>query len=378
MLVTEQCNLRCDYCYIYKNAKKMSEETAKRSVDFLIENSTTTDGRLFICFFGGEPLLEPELVALTADYALEEAAKRSLDMRFSMTTNATLIDDKRLNLLKKYNISPTFSLDGIGEAHDRHRKTIAGRGSFKYIERNLLRLLELPFSTIRLTVAPETTRALPDSIRWLIDKGFKRISISPVVEAEWDAAALSDYYDAWLEIYDIQAKLLRADPKDFRVSNIFSMHMDLKSPESREFGCGAARNMVAIDSSGNLYPCHRYVGYLKNDPSAQIGNVFDGYDDKQRDLYISANRIETHRGCGEGLFSDATEKDQRKCSNCSLIGNCGSSCMAVNQHMTGNPTRPHPINRVLSQIHTSVHIQTQYEIPDEYLEPGDAALCATP
>ena len=295
-----------------------------------------------------------------------------------MTSNATLLDDRRLELLKRHRIRPTFSLDGIGASHDRHRKTIDSQGSFRFIEENIARLLQLPDAIIRLTVTPETAPELDTSVRWLVEQGFQQISISPVIEAEWRVESLQDYYDAWNRVYEYQAELLRQRPDTRRITNIFKMSANLRSSGKREWGCGAARNMVAIDASGDLFPCHRFVGYSKAGFDATIGTIFDGFRDSRRHRYIGANRIDAHSGCGSGLFDQDVPTEQRACGSCSFAGVCGSACMAVNEHMTGDPRRPADIHRLLSQIHTAVHIQNLY--PELYAETGgeDGSICSMP
>lgn len=353
LLVTEECNLRCDYCYIRKLPRHMPQQTADRAIDFLVANSQPAPAKLSICFFGGEPLLVPKLIEHVCHAAREKAGAAGREIAFSMTTNATLVDRRRAQLIRQFGIVTTLSLDGIGEAHDRHRKTVAGKGSFRLIERHLERLRDLPGLTVRLTVAPETAPLLPDSIRWLFDRGFRRIAYSPVVEAAWDSASLAALYDSYEALYDLQ----RESAGRGLISNLPKTEDRLSCvSDDPGFGCGAARNIVAVDTDGTLYPCHRYVGYFKNGRRQQLGNVADGFDTAAREYYIAANHIDTHRGCGSGLFEKDVPAAEHACRSCALSPVCATSCMAISERMTGDPQRPAPINRVLAQIQAAAHL----------------------
>ena len=347
MLITEECNLRCDYCYIRKRPRTMTNRTAEQSVDFLFEASAGTRSGLSITFFGGEPLLAPGLIELIHAKASERARESSREISFSMTTNATLISERNAELIERLGIAVRVSLDGVGWAHDLHRRTVAGKGSFALITRNLARIARLKSVSVRMTVSPETARQLPEAVQWLSDQGFASISFSPVAEAAWTEEALGELLEAQRHLRSIQQSQ-RAP-----LNHIGKMERALKSTGPR-WGCGAARGLIAVDSEGYLYPCHRFVGYFRNGAAQRIGHVATGFDIPKREHYIAANHSTSRRGCGHGLF--ATGISERTCQNCSLLSLCGSNCMAVSEHMTGDPTRPHPINRLLAQIDAAAHL----------------------
>ncbi|MHB8789203.1 MAG: PapB family radical SAM/SPASM ranthipeptide maturase [Desulfobulbaceae bacterium] len=357
MLVTEQCNLRCDYCYVSKKPERMSLEIAKKSVDFLIAHADPSSKKINVCFFGGEPLLEPELIRQTCEYALEAGNSNEIHVGFSMTTNGTLLDEKCQKLLLEFGIDTTISIDGDKEIHDHHRKTVEGSGSFELIKRNLSRLLEIPKTTIRLTVTPETVYKLDSSVAYLFQLGFKKVNVAPVIEAEWDEKSLLAYYDAWDRVYILHKNL---NSKEQHIGNIEKLHKKLSSPGHKDYGCGAARNMVAVDANGYFYPCHRYIGYFQNDNRRRIGDVYMGSDQKKREYYISCNYIDNHEGCGNGLFDSSIDPKNYRCSSCSLVWDCGGACMAINEYFNDNPKSPPKISRILSQIHVSMHMHYKY------------------
>ncbi len=352
MLITEECNLRCDYCYIRKQPRTMSQAIARRSAGFLFEHAPPPPAALSITFFGGEPLLEPGLIELVHAEATALAAGQDRPVAFSMTSNATLLSAANVEMIERLGISVRLSLDGIGDAHDRHRRTRAGRGSFALIARHLERAAALPSVSVRLTVSPETAVDLPGSIAWLGERGFRSISFSPVIEAAWSEDDLAHLYAALGELHRMQAEW-----PGVRIGSLARTGQALESSGER-WGCGAARSFVAVDAEGYLYPCHRFVGYFRNGPGQRVGHVDRGFDVDAREQYIVANHSSSHAGCGHGLFRDDIGAEERRCGNCSLLSVCGSNCMAVNEYMTGDPTVPPPINRVLAQIEAAASLQS--------------------
>ena len=310
-------------------------------------------------------MLVPELIEHVCSSASSKAWALRRQIVFSMTSNATLIDERRAALIHRHNISTMLSLDGIGEAHDRYRKTVSGKGSFRLIERNLERLLGLPGVKIRLTVGPETAAQLPESIRWLFERGFRQVAFTPVVEANWDLDGLSALFDSYEALYELQ----REYQGRATISTLFKNEDYLTGDGEAGFGCGAARNMVAVDTDGILYPCHRFVGYFKHGQRQQVGNVFDGFDKAAREFYIAANHLSTHVGCGSGLFDEELPPSQRDCKACSLSPVCNTNCMAVSEHMTGDPRRPSPINRALAQIAAAAHLGQRTQLLDQGDDP---------
>ena len=351
MLITEQCNLRCDYCYIRKVPRRMSDEIADASVDFLLAHAAPAPAPVSICYFGGEPLLEPRLVERIHAHTSAAAAAQGRSATFTMTSNATLLNERNAALIERLGIGLRVSLDGIGAAHDRHRRTVGGKGSFRLIERNLDRIALLPGVSVRLTVGPETAASLPESIAWLVDRGFKRIAFSPVTEAAWTAPAAAALLEGLVELRRLQQSF----GNGASISNITKTDGRLGRADAG-FGCGAARGMVAVDASGFVYPCHRFIGYFENGPAQRIGDVRTGFDTTARERYIAANHISNHTGCGSGLFRPDVAPAERACGSCSLHSVCGTACMALNEHLTGDPRRPHPVNRLLAQVEAAAHL----------------------
>jgi len=346
MLLTEECNLRCDYCYIRKEPRTMTREVARHSVDFLFSES---DGDVSIGFFGGEPLLEPDLIEFIHEYASQKALRDKRSIRFSMTTNMTLLSARNAAMIERLGIRVTLSLDGFESVHDQHRHTRSGRGSFQLVKRNLKRASGLTGVGVRLTVSPDTAGSLIESIRWLAENGFRSMAFSTVTEAQWSEDSLADLARAYQRLGAL------ADQLGLSIINVSRLGRKLGKPGD-EFGCGAARQMGAVDTEGFIYPCHRFIGYFRNGAAQRIGHVATGLDKQAREHYISANHSSTRSSCGLGLFPDGIESRDQRCGTCSLHGTCASRCMAISEYMTGDPQMPHPINRVLAQIEAAAVI----------------------
>lgn len=350
MHITEACNLRCDYCYIQKTPRVMNRQVAEQSVRFLFDHAPEGDDPLSITFFGGEPLLEPGLIEYIHALASQQGGVRGREVTFGMTTNATLITAQNAQMIKRLGISVRLSLDGVGDAHDRHRRTISGKGSFDLIRRQLGHIAEIESVSVRLTVSPDTAAQLPASIQWLSDHGFNSISFSPVTEAEWSEESLAQLLEAQQQLYRIQNA-----SDGVKISHIGKTERALAAQGPR-WGCGAARGFVAVDPEGYLYPCHRFVGYFRNGETQRVGHVARGFDIQRREYYLAANHSSARQGCGHGMFSPEVPDQEKNCQQCQLLPVCGSNCMAVSEYMTGDPTRPHPVNRLFAQIDAATHL----------------------
>ena len=346
MLLTEECNLRCDYCYIRKEPRTMTRETARRSVDFLFSES---EGDVSIGFFGGEPLLEPALIEFVHEYATQKALRGKRSVRFSMTTNMTLLSERNAAMIERLGVRATLSLDGIENVHNQHRHMRTGKGSFQLIKRNLKRASRLIGVGVRLTVSPDTAGSLIEGIRWVAENGFRSMAFSTVTEAQWSEDSLADLARAYRRLGAL------ADELGLSIINISRLGRKL-GKQGDEFGCGAARQMGAVDTEGFVYPCHRFIGYFRNGVAQRIGHVTTGLDKQAREYYISANHSSTRTDCGLGLFPNEIEPPDQRCGTCSLHGTCSSRCMAISEYMTGDPQMPHSINRVLAQIEAAAVI----------------------
>jgi uncharacterized protein len=355
--VTDACNLACSYCYFYdKSPVAMTEVIVDRALDLLDSEQDSESKSLHINLFGGEPTLRTDIVRYICSAATDRAASRSKEASFSMTTNGTRFNQALLDLTNEFGISTMLSLDGNEKAHDKFRRYHDGRGSYAAIMDNLDRLKAAPHFKVRLTVSPMTVDCLADSVQELIDLGITSIAMSPVVEGEWTDAHLLTFAEQWQRVGAIY---IHEYLKGRRVSiNGISAGrsdepLEICSAPSK-YGCGAATSFLFVNALGDLYPCHRYPGYFDKSPHVRLGSVDQGIDDVRRLRYVIANLASSKKGCGSFVSSS---KSGGTCGECAIQGACGGSCMAVNEHLTGDPTQPPAVPGAIEQIKLTVLAQ---------------------
>lgn len=327
--VAHTCNFTCDYCFA-KGGKYhgpdaiMSKEVAKRAIDFLIENSGS-HYNLDIDFFGGEPLMNLDLVKYTVDYARSLEDKYNKHFNFTLTTNGLLLNDETIDYLNENMKNVVLSLDGRPEVHDHFRKTLNGKGSFDIIVPKFQKLVEKRGDKEYYMRGTYTANNLDftEDIKTYLDLGFKRTSLEPVVGAgpyELKDSHLDKLYSEYEKLADMMIKSIDDDDKF-----IFYHYMiDLENGpciHKRLSGCGSGSEYMAVTPTGDLYPCHQFVG----NPDFVIGDVFKGVENK--DL------INEFKSCN--CFS------KEECRSCWASMYCSGGCAANNYNATGEIGRAH-------------------------------------
>lgn len=327
--VAHTCNFTCDYCFA-KGGKYhgpdaiMSKEVAKRAIDFLIENSGS-HYNLDIDFFGGEPLMNLDLVKYTVDYARSLEDKYNKHFNFTLTTNGLLLNDETIDYLNENMKNVVLSLDGRPEVHDHFRKTLNGKGSFDIIVPKFQKLVEKRGDKEYYMRGTYTANNLDftEDIKTYLDLGFKRTSLEPVVGAgpyELNDSHLDKLYSEYEKLADMMIKSIDDDDKF-----IFYHYMiDLENGpciHKRLSGCGSGSEYMAVTPTGDLYPCHQFVG----NPDFVIGDVFKGVENK--DL------INEFKSCN--CFS------KEECRSCWASMYCSGGCAANNYNATGDLNHTH-------------------------------------
>jgi len=321
LLVSGQCNLRCEYCFVTEAGPLMRWEVARRSVDFLMQESGTR--RLCeLDFFGGEPLLNLAVVRATVAYARERARSLGKDVRFSITTNATLVDDEFVALVRQHGISVILSMDGRQAVHDRFRHYRDGRGSWRDALEGALRLLR-GVEGLDYWVRGTYTSANLDfsqDVATLVRLGFGRISLEPVVARPEDEYSLKpEHLDTIRGEYRKVAELCLEALREGWELDFYHFRLD---PEGgpclykRLAGCGAGVDYLAVTPTGELYPCHQFVGRRE----FRMGTVWEGI----------TNRELRQR------FADAHVYRKATCRTCWARFHCGGGCHANNHLLTGD------------------------------------------
>ena len=324
--VAHICNLNCSYCFAsqgkyHGDRAVMSLEVGKRALDFLIENST---GRrnLEVDFFGGEPLMNFDVVKELVAYAREREKECGKNFRFTLTTNGVLIDDDVIDFANREMSNVVLSLDGRKEIHDRYRVDYAGQGSWEKIVPKFQKLVEARGGK-NYYMRGTFTHANPDflkDIQQMLDLGFKELSMEPVVCAPDDPSALTDEdLPIVLDQYEKLAELMLKKHREGDPFTFYHYMIDLKGGPciyKRISGCGSGTEYMAVTPWGDLYPCHQFVG----EERYKLGNIWDGVTNTEaQDEFASCNVY-----CRED------------CRDCWAKLYCSGGCAANAYHATGS------------------------------------------
>ena len=324
--VAHTCNLSCDYCFAaqgkyHGDRALMSFEVGKRALDFLIENSENQKN-LEVDFFGGEPLMNWEVVKQLVAYGRSREEETGKHFRFTLTTNGVLVDDEVIEFSNQEMNNVVMSLDGRREVHDALRKTVTGRGSYDEIVPKFQKFAKLRGEReyyIRGTYTNRNVEFTKD-IFHMADLGFDKLSMEPVVCPPDDPYALSDKdMPVLLEQYEILAKEMLRREKEGKPITFYHYMIDLEHGPcvyKRISGCGSGTEYMAVTPWGDLYPCHQFVGEEK----FRLGNIWDGVDN-------DAVREEFKR-CNAYARPD--------CQDCWAKLYCSGGCAANAYHATGS------------------------------------------
>lgn len=326
--IAHDCNLCCKYCFAgegeYKGDRAlMPLDVAKKSLDFLVENSGNRRN-LEVDFFGGEPLMNWNVVKKTVEYGRELEKKYDKNFRFTLTTNGVLLNDDIMEFANKEMANVVLSIDGRKEIHDLMRPTPNGKGSYDVILPKFFRLADSRRALgksyyVRGTYTRNNLDFSKDVLH-MADLGFDQISIEPVVAMPEEPYALREEdLPELLEQYDILAKEMINRKKEGRGFNFFHFMIDLEGGPcvaKRLSGCGSGTEYLSVTPWGDLYPCHQFVG----EEGFCIGNVFDG--------------INKHELVDEFKCCNVYAKE--KCRDCFARFYCSGGCAANSYKFHGN------------------------------------------
>ena len=324
--IAHSCNLNCEYCFAAQGKyhgkdSLMSFETGKRALDFLIENSGTRRN-LEVDFFGGEPLLNFEVVKQLVKYARSIEKEHNKNFRFTLTTNGVLIDDDVIDFCNAEMDNVVLSLDGRKEIHDFSRKDIGGAGSYDKILPKFKEFVKRRGEKSYYMRGTFTSRN-PDFVNDILhmaDLGFKELSMEPVVCKPTEEYALTDeHLPTLLEQYELLAKEMIARRGTDKEFTFYHYMLDLENGPciyKRITGCGSGTEYMAVTPTGELYPCHQFVG----DKDYLLGNIYDGVTNTQK--------VDEFKMC------NAYAKDE--CKDCFARLYCSGGCAANSYHSTGS------------------------------------------
>ena len=326
--VAHTCNLNCSYCFAsqgkyHGERAVMSFEVGKRALDFLVENSGSRRN-LEVDFFGGEPLMNFQVVKDLVAYARSIEKEKHKNFRFTLTTNGLQIDDDVIDFANRECSNVVLSLDGRKEIHDRFRVDYAGNGSWERIVPKFQKLVEAREGK-NYYMRGTFTHANPDflkDIQQMLDLGFTELSMEPVVCAPGDPSELTEEdLPIVMEQYEKLAELMLERDKAGKPFTFYHYMIDLTGGPciyKRISGCGSGTEYMAVTPWGDLYPCHQFVG----DEKFLLGNIWDGVTNTAIQSEFAACNVYAHP----------------ECRDCWARLYCSGGCAANAYHSTGSVT----------------------------------------
>lgn len=326
--VAHDCNLKCKYCFAeegeyHGKRSLMSTEVGKKAIDFIIANSGNRRN-LEVDFFGGEPLMNFEVVKEIVEYGREQEKLNGKNFRFTITTNGVLLDDEKQKYINENMHNVVLSLDGRKEINDFMRPRAGGQGSYDLIVPKFQKLADSRNQTdyyVRGTFTHHNLDFSKDIFHFADDLGFKQVSVEPVVADSTEDYAIQeeDLETIYKEYEKIAEELYirhKTGEKDF---NFFHFMVDLTGGPcvaKRLSGCGSGTEYMAVSPEGDLYPCHQFVGQ----PEFKLGTVFEG---------IKNNEIREE-------FANCNVYTKPDCKKCWAKFYCSGGCMANASHYAGS------------------------------------------
>jgi uncharacterized protein len=293
--VTDGCNLACDYCYLGRpdipRSHFMSDETAFQAVDLLLRESLG-ERRLSIVFFGGEPLMRPDLMERVVRYARARAGASGRRVSFHTTTNGTLLTPEAADELRALGIQFLVSMDGDRSVHDRHRVFPGAVGSYDVVASNLRRMPASVRLHARATVTPESA-PLPSLVSHLSELGFATVHLAPVSGPAMSVEFAGRLEKEFEDLASAEVKALRAGRAP-RVGNFVEGILALESGPGRLAPCGAGTRYLCVGPGGGLFLCHRFAG----DSAHAVGDVAGGVDRDAVTALLVRARTQAG-GCGD-------------------------------------------------------------------------------
>ena len=333
--VVHDCNLRCKYCFAdegeYKGCRKsMSAEVGKKAIDFVLANSGGIKN-IEVDLFGGEPLMVFDTIKEIIDYGKKRGQEVGKNVRFTMTTNATLLNDERIDYIDKNIGNIILSIDGRKEVNDAVRIRVDGSGSYDRILPNIKKMVEKRDPSKQYYARGTFTRNNTDffqDVMALANEGFTEISIEPVVLPDEHELSLrrEDLPNIFGEYDKLYNEMVRRLEEGDNIFKFYHFNIDLNGGPcvyKRIAGCGAGHEYIAVTPDGEIYPCHQFVG----NTDFLLGNIYDG--EIRKDLSTE--------------FKQAHIYNKPKCKECWARFYCSGGCQANNFNFNGDIHVPYEV-----------------------------------
>ncbi len=357
--VAHICNLACPYCFASGGSYKgdealMTLEVGRKAIDFLFNNSF---GRKIVevDFFGGEPLLNFQLIKDVVTYGENKAKEFKKSIKWSMTTNGVLLDEKVCEFLQKHNVGTVLSIDGRKQVHDKYRYFKDKSGSYDKVVSNYQSFKEYSDDYVARGTFTKSNLDFYNDVELLKDLGFEHLSMEPVIGGDLTYDDLDDIRES----YDILAEkyldwLVKETPLDF-----FHFNINLKGGPciyKRITACGAGFEYLAITPIGDIFPCHQLI----ENKDYRIGNIMNNsFDNKLSDEFKNIN-----------IYT------KEKCANCWARFYCSGGCHSNNLKYGGDLSSPDDLSCEIQKIRfeTAIYVQAQKlfrELSDKNLKTSD-------
>ena len=323
MLLTNDCNLACSYCFESNKGKDyMPKEMALDILKATYNQVDPMAGIFTLNMFGGEPLMNWDTFKAVCDYVLEN----NLKIRITATTNLTLLTDEMIDYIDELSIPILVSVDGIKEVHDKHRCN-----SFDKVIENMKKLIDRDLGYLieaRMTVAPDTAKYMYESVKMLVDLGINNIANVPASDLDWDAQSIQDYKDNYEKILDMYIDILNDETNKrnislYKVDQALNLALEPIKEDTSMCNIGNPR-WVIVDWKGDIWPCPDYPTTDNIDLIAgKIGNFYTGVDETKVDPKPMVATYELER-----------------CKGCEAISICKSGCPYENYTKNGKFNEP--------------------------------------
>lgn len=336
--VTQQCNLKCKYCFVVQQPKVMSYQIAQDAADFFAKNALETQQVPSINFFGGEPLLQWDDIIVPLTKYIRN--KYNTNFQLGITTNGILLDEEKLEFMKNNNISFLFSIDGNKKTQDLNRPYHNDKGSFDdLIDKIPMFLKYNPNLTFRATVDHDNVYDMADNYQFAIDMGYTNVFMIPNAFSDWDTNEREELRVQLTEIADkyIQTvnngrpvKFNQFTEANNRINQINKLQKDeyrdfsLNIPAFGRCGLGGTR-FASIGMSGKIYSCQELVENPDLGDYFEIGNIYDGVDDNKRwKIILTYNP------------KNIVRSDGKTCRKCFINQICNGGCLINNYLANGD------------------------------------------
>ncbi|MFA7467978.1 MAG: thioether cross-link-forming SCIFF peptide maturase [Desulfotomaculaceae bacterium] len=336
--LAHDCNLRCRYCFASQgdfggDRGLMSKEVGRAAIDFLMHASGSRQ-HVEVDFFGGEPLLNVPVMEDLVEYGRARAGEAGKLIKFTLTTNAMLLDAKMQRFIIDNDLAVVLSVDGRPQVHDHMRPTPSGGGSYRRIMERCTEFVRLPFEKdyyIRGTFTRHNLDFAED-VRHLAEAGFDHLSVEPVIAgAEMDYALREGDLPVIFAEYDKLTRYLLERHRQGRPVEFFHFNVDLEDGPclaKRLTGCSAGTEYLAVAPTGEMYPCHQFVGRH----GFQVGTVFNGVE----------------KGT-TNMFSQAHIYNKQACQKCWARFHCSGGCHANALAFNGDLLEPYGLGCELAK-----------------------------